>query len=425
MSFDLIEPAENVLTKNAKKKAKNSGKLETLIAPPGIQLRRGKRSESIGISFYFEGVEYRETLKLSITKSNLEFAINRRCAILDKIAMGRFDYDEYFPDSLKARRSAEIRKELDAANPRNTTVEQLMTKYLNDRRQSLAPSSSNQYSDVTRTHILPKWKDTRIGDITTEGIRKWILSMPTKQKTIQANILPFNKALSRAKNEGRISSNPFEHIDLKEILAPEKRKSERDADPFDVDEIEKILGACKRSLERSLVACAFGTGMRPSEYMALTMENINLTAGLVSVKGAFVDEIHREIGKTDSALREIDLRQLAVDGLSTQLHRKGVGELVLPHPITLERWTGDKQIRERWRRILKLAGVRYRCPYQTRHTFATSLLLLGEPPLYVAAQMGHVDATMVYTVYTKWVKNGLDGDKKERLAALYAKIAQK
>jgi integrase len=397
MSADLMESAKHKPTK----KPKNQKQVEKLVAPPGIQLRRGKRSESIGFSFYFEGVEYRETLKLSLTKANVEYAINRRGEILNAIALGRFDYEKYFPNSLKARKLAEVRKAKEAAHPRNTTVEQLMKAYLGDRKRSLAPSSFNQYSDVTRTHILPKWKDTLIGDISTAEIRKWILSMPTKQKTIQANILPFNRALSRAKNDGGISCNPFDYIDLKEILHPDQRKSESDADPFDVDEIEKILGACTRVLERSLVAWAFGTGMRPSEYMALMMEHIDLRAGSVAVKGAFVDQVHRNIGKTDSALRKIDLRQLAVEGLSTQLHRRGLGELVLPHPITLERWTGDKQIRERWRRILKIAGVRYRPPYQTRHTFASSLLMLGEPPLYVASQMGHVDATMVYTVYGK------------------------
>jgi len=205
-------------------------------------------------------------------------------------------------------------------------------------------------------------------------------------------------------------------------LSPERRKSNKDADPFDVDEIEKILNACDRALERSMVAWAFGTGMRPSEYIALIWDDLDFREGTATVDGAYVDGVLRDIGKTDSALREIDLRQLAVDGLSTQMHRRGVGELVLPHAVTLKRWTGDKQIRGRWKRILKLAGVRYRCPYQTRHTFATSLLMLGEPPLYVASQMGHVDATMVYTVYTKWTKKGLDGDKKERLAALYAEI---
>lgn len=421
MSTSLIVPAKN----KPKKTLNRPKKSENLVAPPGIQLRRGKRSESIGFSFYFEGIEYRETLKLSLTKANLEYATNRRGEILNAIALGRFDYEKYFPNSLKARKLAEVRKALEASHPRNTTVEQLMKSYLCDRQQSLAPSSFNQYSDVTRTHILPKWKDTLIGDVTTAEIRKWISSMQTKQKTVQANILPFNKALSRAQREGWITKNPFDNIDLKEILSPERRKCKSDADPFDVDEIEKILNACDRALERSLLAWAFGTGMRPSEYIAFVWDDLDFNAGTATVDGAYVDGVFRSIGKTKSALRDIDLRQLAVDGLSTQLHRQGVGKLVLPHAVTLERWTGDKQIRGRWRRILKLAGVRYRSPYQTRHTFATSLLLLGEPPLYVASQMGHIDATMVYTVYTKWIKNGLDGDKKERLAALYAKITQK
>lgn len=421
MSTDLMDPVKNKPTK----KRNNQKDLVKIVPPPGIQLRRGKRSESIGFSFYFEGVEHRETLKLSLTKANVEYAINRRGEILNAIALGRFDYEKYFPNSLKARKLAEVRKALEASHPRNTTVEQLMKAYLCDRQQSLAPSSFNQYSDVTRTHILPKWKDTLIGNVSTAEIRKWIASMQTKQKTVQANILPLNKALSRAQREGWITKNPFDNIDLKEILSPERRESKSDADPFDVDEIEKILNACDRALERSLLAWAFGTGMRPSEYIALVWDDLDFKAGTATVDGAYVDGVFRNIGKTKSSLRDIDLRQLAVDGLSTQLHRQGAGKLVLPHAVTLERWTGDKQIRGRWRRILKLAGVRYRSPYQTRHTFATSLLMLGEPPLYVASQMGHIDATMVYTVYTKWIKNGLDGDKKERLAALYAKITQK
>ncbi|WP_267875206.1 Arm DNA-binding domain-containing protein, partial [Massilia psychrophila] len=192
-----------------KKVKKASAKVkvqEPLVAPPGIQFRRGKRSESIGFSFYCDNFEYRETLKLTTTKDNLEYAVRRRGEILNAITKGIFDYEEYFPNSLKARKLAESRKILEAAHPRNTTVEQLMKDYLSDRQQSLAPSSFNQYSNVTKTHILPKWKNIRIGDICAAEIRKWISSMSTKQKTIQANILPLNKALSRAKREKRLFS---------------------------------------------------------------------------------------------------------------------------------------------------------------------------------------------------------------------------
>lgn len=48
---------------------------------------------------------------------------------------------------------------------------------------------------------------------------------------------------------------------------------------------------------------------------------------------------------------------------------------------------------------LKKAGVRYRRPYQTRHTFASMLLSAGEHPMWVAQQMGHSDWTMIAQVY--------------------------
>ncbi|MBB5199155.1 integrase [Glaciimonas immobilis] len=53
--------------------------------------------------------------------------------------------------------------------------------------------------------------------------------------------------------------------------------------------------------------------------------------------------------------------------------------------------------------------VRYRKP--TRHTFASSLLMLGANPLYVATQMAHVDTTMITKHYEKWIENGIDVDK--------------
>jgi len=44
--------------------------------------------------------------------------------------------------------------------------------------------------------------------------------------------------------------------------------------------------------------------------------------------------------------------------------------------------------------ILRRAGVRYRNPYQTRHTFASQLLISGEPELLVAKLLGHTTTEM-------------------------------
>jgi integrase len=50
---------------------------------------------------------------------------------------------------------------------------------------------------------------------------------------------------------------------------------------------------------------------------------------------------------------------------------------------------------------------------QTRHSFASTALSLGENPLWIAHVMGHRDTNMIIRVYTKFVGNAtgtLDGN---------------
>lgn len=104
-----------------------------------------------------------------------------------------------------------------------------------------------------------------------------------------------------------------------------------------------------------------------------------------------------------------------------QAHTKLRGGTIFRNPTYGAQWTGDKAIRERWRRVLLLAGVRYRNPYRTRHTFASSLLMLGANPMYVATQLGHVDSALVFKTYGRWISAGLDSGKRERLLQFYTR----
>jgi len=47
--------------------------------------------------------------------------------------------------------------------------------------------------------------------------------------------------------------------------------------------------------------------------------------------------------------------------------------------------------------------VRYRRPYQTRHTDASMMLSAGEHPMWVAQQMWHSDWTIIARVYRRWI----------------------
>jgi integrase len=50
-----------------------------------------------------------------------------------------------------------------------------------------------------------------------------------------------------------------------------------------------------------------------------------------------------------------------------------------------------------------MVKVKYRNPYQMRHTFASMMLSRGENPLKVAKYLGHKDTEMVTKIYGKYI----------------------
>ena len=60
-----------------------------------------------------------------------------------------------------------------------------------------------------------------------------------------------------------------------------------------------------------------------------------------------------------------------------------------------------------------------RVPYQTRHTFASTLLSAGENPVWVASMMGHKDWAMIIKVYGRWIPS-VAPDAGNKVAALWA-----
>lgn len=67
-----------------------------------------------------------------------------------------------------------------------------------------------------------------------------------------------------------------------------------------------------------------------------------------------------------------------------------------------------------WETVTKRAGIRYRKAYQSRHTYACWSLSAGANPTFIASQMGHSSAQMVYSVY------GASDGRKQRRAGFLA-----
>ena len=71
----------------------------------------------------------------------------------------------------------------------------------------------------------------------------------------------------------------------------------------------------------------------------------------------------------------------------------------------LNHHVSDGAVRERfWQKHLIKAGVRYREPNHSRHTYASQLLSTGQISKdWIAKQMGHKNTRMLDERYAKWI----------------------
>ena len=82
------------------------------------------------------------------------------------------------------------------------------------------------------------------------------------------------------------------------------------------------------------------------------------------------------------------------------------GGQVFHNPKTDKPWFGDQTIRRTlWIHALKKAGIRYRNPYQTRHTYASMIRSADEPLLWLSNQMGYSNVLTAAKIPAKSIPN--------------------
>lgn len=389
----------------------------TKTVSPGIELATGAKSASIRVKFMYRGVECRESLSLAHTKSNINYATRLRGEILNAIEKGSFRYADYFPDSKHASKFG--------ATPANILVGDLLREQLAIAERTLSPMTAKTYRIAYDYYLVKKWDKTPIRDLTPPVLRAWLGTLNVKIKTVRNLLQPLSNALVQAVNDDLIEYNPLDRVKLNKIMSKDQRKSDFVPDPFDMTEIDAILKACDGQ-KQNLFKFAFATGMRPSECMALRWDSIDWLNGKIRVERVKVAGVIKEEAKTDAGNRDIDMRQGSYDALRAQQQYTALaGGVVFHDPGTDKEWGTDKAMRQRWVIVLRKAKVRYRNPYQTRHTFASTLLSAGENALYVAKQMGHKNTEMLNRHYGRWIEQGSEEATRAQSAAFFAKLSPK
>jgi len=352
---------------------------------------------SIQIDFEFRGIRCRERIKLQPTPANLKRAEIHRAAILDAIARGTFDYATTFPDSPRRFLFAEHK----GAGYR---LDDWLESWIARQKPHIKASTWNGYDKIVRNVLIPAFGEITLTDLKRQHIREWCDSQAEASNKRLANVQSvLRSALQDALDDEMIETNPLYGWKYTRREAP---KPVDDVDPFTADEQQAILEACRDEQHRNLFQFAFWTGLRTSELAALEWGDVDFVRGMVRVQRAKTLAADEAEGtKTRRGTRDVKILPPAMDALKNQkTHSYLSGAGVFLNPRTGEPWEGDAPIRKSaWEPALKKAGVRYRRPYQTRHTYASMMLTAGESPIWLSQQMGHSDTTMIFRTYGRWI----------------------
>ncbi|MFT3815228.1 MAG: tyrosine-type recombinase/integrase [Acidovorax sp.] len=376
------------------------------------------REKSIRLFFVHEGQRCRETLTVAgkpaaPTAANVKYAHRVAAEIRDKLRLGTFVLAEYFPDSPRA------------ASIGPTAVEKNFGQWCDlwlETKGRLAKRTLSQYTSALKVWQSLLGAETPMTKLTHAVISAKVGGHPWKSAKLLNNyLIPLRGVFALAKRELKIE-DPMEGVENSKHQAAQP-------DPLAPDEMERILADLRERYDPRIAAYyefAFMTGMRPEELIELRWGDVDWANETIRVERARTAGEVKPL-KTYNA-RDVDLVGRALAALevmkpwttvgATDEKDRDLGRHIFENPVTNRPWHDERSQREHyWTPALRRLGIRRRRSYQTRHTYAANALAAGVNPAYIARQMGHKNAQMLFSVYAKWIDGADRGREKAKLEA--------
>lgn len=376
--------------------------------PAGIELR----NDTLRLRFSWNGKRCSETLTYPATQAGIAAASRLRDKVVQLIKLGIFDelkYAEMFPNSPNALSSV------------SRGFGRYAQVWLDSR--TISEGTRDNYKSVLNVWWMPYLATTPLSNMTTAFMRELVVLIPWTSEGVKANAMnKLSTILESAADDRLITENPIKALDI-----PERTTAK--IDPFTLDEADRIIERLYATthwpsqIYAAFFEFAFYTGMRPGEIAALRWEEVDLNKRAVHVCRAVAkgEVVERTKTKKD---RYVLLNDRAIHALEfakqyAERRAKGSGRIT-DFPYCFPPSKGQQFIQQtsdlhhQWRPTLKALGIRYRPPYNARHTYATMCLMVGMTPAFIAKQLGH-SIQILLSRYARWIDGEGDWTEMSKL----------
>lgn len=265
-------------------------------------------------------------------------------------------------------------------SPEKITLYDAVTKYIEDRRTVLSPSTVRSYKETQRNRIKGLLQ-MRIMDI-TENDLQIAISTEAKagraQKTIKNDITLAVSVISL-----------YKPINTKRLKYPQRIKKEHAY--LDTDEIITLISACEGDKAEIPILLALWLGLRRSEILGLCWDSVDFKSRKIHIQRALVRDDQgtyaiKGYTKNESSRRTVDCPSYILDKLAAYPGDRD-GRVFKTNDTSF--------IYDRLKIICNREGITFPGVHGLRHTNASVMLSLGIMDKYAMARGGwSTDYTM-------------------------------
>ncbi len=272
-------------------------------------------------------------------------------------------------------------------------------------KPKLREKSYRSYDGLLRRYIRPALGERILSTITPLDVQatcQQLVDRGLSSRTVRYAHTVLRSAMRQAIRWRLLIQDPTEGAQL-------PRLGRREMRVLNAEQSRVFLATALKTYYGPIFAAALTTGMRPSECLGLQWHDIDWERGTVGV----VRTLERVKGswrfadtKRNRSRRIIRLQEWVLEMLRGLHARMRCSKYDAPEAADLVFTTpagrpihSDK-LAQRFKEILRQAGLPAVRLYDLRHTAATLALSAGVPPKVVAEQLGHASAAFTLDVYS-------------------------
>ncbi|MFF2388965.1 tyrosine-type recombinase/integrase [Agromyces sp. NPDC058104] len=274
--------------------------------------------------------------------------------------------------------------------------------------RAVEPSTLREEGYVRDLHLLPRWGEVRLIDITRFDLKAWaaeMLAAGAAQATVQKRINIMSASLNGAIDAEIPIVNVAARIKVVRGTSDTRRYLTH-------KETRRLLKRTPVEFDRDVISLLLGTGMRWGEMVGLQIPRVSLKRRTIRVAETWDTKTGALKAYTKSGnSRNVPIPEWLVPVLERLIGKRKEGHVVL--------WQGERLKYTSWRKrawipavkTAKLTGTRI---HDLRHTFASWHLQAGTSLAEVGKLLGHASAatTQIYAhlaeEFSGAVKSALD-----------------